>query len=97
MKKTTTFLTLAFLVLACGLAFGHGHGHVKGTVAAVTATRIDVTTKNGNTVSVPLTAATLYLKGKAKATRAAVHVGKRVVVHLGAKGEAEEVHLAAGK
>ena len=94
--KRISLLTLAIVLLACSLAVAHGHGHVMGTVAAVTAERIDVHTAQGKTVSVPLTAATKYVKGKAVATRADVRVGERVVVHLGAKGAAEEVHLPAG-
>jgi len=97
MKKTSILLSLAFVLFAAGLAFAHGHGHVMGTVAAVTADRIDVHTTGGKTVSVPLTSTTKYVKGKAHATRDDVHVGGRVVVHLGAKGAAEEIHLPAGK
>src|SRR5262245_28075210 len=96
-KSTTVLLTLCLLLLASGLALAHGHGHVMGTVAAVSAGRIEVKTKDGKTVAVPLTAATKYFQGHQQATRSAVKIGERVVVHLGAKGEAVEVRLPAAK
>ena len=96
-RKFTILLLAAFTFLAATLASAHGHGHVMGTVASVTAERIEVKTKDGKTVAVPLTAETKYLKGKQKATRADVRVGERVVVHLAAGGAALEVHLPSGK
>ena len=97
MRKVTALFSLAFILLAAGLALAHGHGHVMGTVAAVTAERIEVKTREGKTVTVPLDKETQYFKGKEKATWADVKVGERVVVHLGAKGAAEEVRLASGE
>jgi hypothetical protein len=97
MRKTAIFLVVALTFLAATLASAHGHGHVMGTVASVTAERIEVKTKDGKTVAVPLTAETKYLKGDQKATHGDVHVGERVVVHLAAGGAALEVHLPSGK
>jgi YHS domain-containing protein len=97
MRKITLILSLTFTFLAASLAFAHGHGHVMGTIKAVNADHIEVTTKDGKTVSVPLTATTKYFKGDQKATWTDVKVGGRVVVHLGAKGAVEEVRLPSGK
>ncbi len=97
MRKITTALTLAFILLAAGLALAHGKGHVMGTVAAVTAEQIEVKTQDGKTVAVPLNRETQYFKGKVKATWADVEVGGRVVVHLGDDGAAHEVRLPSGE
>ncbi len=101
MRKIAIFLIAGliatFICLAATRASAHGHGHVMGTVASVTAERIEVKTKDGKTVTVPLTAETKYLKGDQKAARADVRVGERVVVHLAAGGAALEVHLPSGK
>src|SRR5215467_6325370 len=97
MRKTTA-LTLLLILLTASLALAHGgHGHVMGTVAALTADHIEVKTKDGKTVSVPLTQTTKYLKGDKPATASDATVGTRVVVHLGEGGAAEEIHLPAEK
>ena len=97
MRKIIAFLIVAFILLMATLALAHGHGHVLGTVASVTADRIEVKTKDGKTVAVPLTKDTKYLKGDQKAAQGDVHVGERVVVHRAAGGAALEVHLPSGK
>lgn len=97
MRKISTILTMAFILLA-SIALAHeGHKHLMGTVVAVTAKRIQVKTKDAKIVSVPLTKATHYFTGKKKATFADVHVGDRVVVDLAKGGAAEEVRLGSGK
>lgn len=90
-------LTLTFLLLASAALAHEGHGHLMGTIKAVNAARIEVTTKDGKTVSVPLNAETKFFKGRQRATPADVKAGGRIVVHLGAKGAAEEVRLPSGK
>ncbi len=97
MRKITAALTLAFTLFAASLALAHGKGHVMGTVAAVTAERIEVKTQEGKTVAVPLKKETQYFKGKEKAAWADVKVGGRVVVHLGDDGTAAEVRLPSGE
>ena len=97
MRKLTIVFTLTLTFLAAGLALAHGHGHVMGTITAVTADHVEVKTKEGKSVSVPLTAETKYFKGKQGAAPTDVKVGERVVVHLGASGAAEEVRLPSGK
>lgn len=97
MRKVSTVLTATFIFLA-SLALAHeGHKHVMGTVAAVAADHLQVKTKDGKAVTVPLTKTTRYIKGKVKATPADIHVGDRVVVDLAKGGAAEEVRLPAGK
>jgi len=99
MRKISTALaaTAMFLLLTCGVVLAHGgHPHVMGTVTAVAADHLEVKTKDGKAVSVPLAKTTRYSKGDQKATPADVHAGDRVVVHLGADGAAEEVKLAGG-
>ena len=97
MRKTTILLTLAFTFtfFSASLALAHGHGHLMGTVAAVTADRLEVKTKDGKAVSVPLTAETKYFQGDKQAARSDVRVGGRVVVHLAAGGAAAEVRLSS--
>jgi hypothetical protein len=91
----TTSIAAAVLTLAMPLALlAHGHGHVKGTVNAVDASKIDVKTPDGKSRVVALTGKTKYLKGEAAATIADVQPGERVVVHLAEDGSALEVHLA---
>lgn len=93
MRKMSALLAFLFIILAASLALAHGHGHVMGTVAAVTADRIEVKAKDGKVVTVPLTKETKYFKGQQPATHADVKVGERVVVHLGEGGVAVEVRL----
>lgn len=93
MRKITILTLLIILIAAFALAHG-GHPHVLGTVTALTADHIEVKTKDGKTVSVPLTKTTKFLKGDQPATAADAKVGSRVVVHLGEGGVAVEVHLA---
>lgn len=95
MKITTRVLAaLALLVvLSPGLSWAHGKGHVLGTIAAVAADHLDVTTTDKTTVTVKLTKETRYFEGEAAADASAARVGLRVVVHLANDGSAAEVHL----
>ncbi len=99
MRKITIVLTLALSLLTSGLALAHEGrkhaSHLMGTVTAMTAKQIEIRTKDGKTVQVPLTAGTKYLQGTRKATKANVKKGMRVILELGAKGVAEEVRLSA--
>lgn len=96
MRKISTILMLTFL-LAMSAALAHeGHSHVMGTVEVVTAAHIEVKTKDGKAVTVPITKETRYVKGKEKAAQTDVHVGDRVVVDLEKSGTAEEVRLSSG-
>lgn len=97
MRKISTVLGVMFLLLTATLALAHGgHAHVMGTVTATAADHIEVKTKDGKVVSIPLDKKTHYSMGKKKAAAADVQIGRRVVVHLGAGGEAVEVKLGPG-
>jgi hypothetical protein len=93
MRKISIALTLLLILLASGLALAHGGGHVLGTVTALTADHIEVKTKDGKVITVPLTKTTKVLQGDQKATRKDIHRGSRVVVHRGTGGAAELIKL----
>lgn len=95
MKQITAILVLAILLIPISSLAHGGLPHVTGVVASVSATTIVVTTSAGDK-SVPVTSHTLYYKGadqKHPAAAADVKAGLRVVVHLGADGNAAEVHI----
>jgi type 1 fimbria pilin len=82
------------LVLASTTLFAHGgHPHVRGTVAAVTSSVIEVKTTEGKLVDVPLPKVPTVLVGSKRGTIADAKKGLRVVVHLDAQGKAAEIHL----
>ncbi|MFL6235375.1 MAG: hypothetical protein ACJ76N_19725 [Thermoanaerobaculia bacterium] len=97
MRKISMILALTFLLLAAAALAHEGHHHVMGTIKTVAADHIEVTTKGGKSVTVPLAAETKYFKGKETAAKADLKVGERVVVDLGKSGAAEKVRLASGK
>ena len=74
-----TFAFILSLAVTVGAHSGHAH-KVMGTVAAVTATQLDVTTTDGKTVVVVLNAKTTFKQGTAKADAGVLKVGERVVV-----------------
>jgi hypothetical protein len=97
MRKSTTVLLLATLLATPGSLLAHaGHHHVMGTISAMDAAHIQVRTKDGKSVSVPVGAATKYFKGKAAGSLSDAKVGARVVVDLDENGKAEQVHLSSG-
>ncbi len=93
------FLVVAFALP--GVLFAHeGHHHVLGTVKAVDAAHLEVRTKDGKTVTVPLNDATKYYqgsKGRSGAAATDIKAGMRVVVDLGKDGRAEQVRIGATK
>ena len=93
MRKISIALTLLLILLSSGLALAHGGGHVMGTVTALTADHIEVKTKEGKTITVPLAKTTKVLQGEQKATLKDIHTGSRVVVHRGTGGTAELIKL----
>jgi len=93
MRKTIIRCCIAFLLFWPGLGLAHGYGHVMGTIQAVHPDRLDVVTKDGKALSIPLTKSTRYFRGDRRATAAALETGSRVVVHLGGDGSAAEVRL----
>jgi hypothetical protein len=93
MRKTITSTCLAILLVLPTAALAHGHGHVMGTIVAVHPDHLDVKTKGGKSVSVPLTKSTRYFRGSAKASASELKAGARVVAHLAADGSASEIRL----
>lgn len=100
MSKRIACLVIAAALTVPQVAAAHGHGHVMGTIRIVESDRLEVLTKEGKSVSIPLTKSTKYFRGKSRATSSALKVGSRVVVHLAADGSAVEIRLpsvAAGR
>ncbi len=95
MRKAITYSCTVILLVLPALALAHGHGHVMGTILTVHPDHLDVKTKDGKSVSVPLTKSTRYFRGSANATASDLKVGSRVVVHLAADGSATEIRLPA--
>src|SRR5213594_3424383 len=93
MRKPITYICLAALLVVPAAAVAHGHGHVMGTIRTVQPDRLEVLTKDGKSVSIPLGKSTKYFRGSSKATASALKAGSRVVVHLAADGSAAEVRL----
>ena len=90
------------LVLGVGVARAHeGHAHkVMGTVASVHDSQLEVTTKEGKTVTITLNEKTTVLRGKEKVAITELQPGARVVVEVGTgKGPlvASSVTLGAAK
>ena len=93
MRKAITYSCMAILLAVSTAALAHGHGHVMGTILTVHPDHLDVKTKDGKSVSVPLAKSTRYFRGNAKATASELKAGSRVVVHLAADGSAAEIRL----
>ncbi len=83
-------LTLA-LTLALMSSFAYAHGgmeHVMGTVAGINATSITVTTTDGKSQTVLLTADTTYARNNTAITLGDIKVGDAVVIHATRKNNA---------
>ena len=80
------------LALAAGASAHPNHEHkLMGTVTAVDEEKIEIKTKDGETISIPLTPKTAYKRGEEAAKPTDVAVGGRVVVLLHAgRGQGEE-------
>src|SRR3989442_185720 len=100
MKKVAVVLAFALMLFLAAPVLAHeGHEHkMMGTVAAIDAKHIDVTTKDGHKTTIWLNGETKFLRGKSSTTVAEVKVGERVVITAVEKDEkmmAKEVLLAA--
>src|SRR3970040_1613711 len=74
------------LTLPARLAAHEGHAHkMIGTVTAVDASRLEMETKDGKTVSVVLTVETQYRRGKTAIKAGDVKAGDRAVVTMTTK------------
>jgi len=75
---------------------GHEH-HVMGTVSAIDALHVKVTTKDGKTVSLAITPETKVFREKAAAKLADVKVGGRIMVETdGTADELKAVSIQLG-
>jgi hypothetical protein len=91
MRRIWIALAVA-LTLAVPIAAHDGHDErVLGTVAAVDATSIALTTKEGKTVRVALDDKTVVLRGERTVTRADIAVGERAAVSVASR---KNVHVA---
>ena len=102
MRRLPLLLTLALAAVFARPSLAHeGHSHaakLMGTVKAVQAERVELTTKDGKTEAFYVRPDTKYLKGAAAASLADVTPGARVVVDVKVEGEktvATMVKLAA--
>ena len=80
-RVVRTVALFAMFAAPVAVSAHDGHAHkVMGTVAAISATQLEVKTTDGKKEIVSLTTKTVYRQGKAKATVKALKVGDRVVV-----------------
>jgi hypothetical protein len=78
-KLIRTVALFAVFAAPAAISAHDGHTHkVMGTVAAVSATQLEVTTTEGKKQVVSLNARTVYRQGKGKATLKALKVGDRL-------------------
>jgi hypothetical protein len=102
-NASKAWILAVFLVLAVStpLAAHEGHTHyVMGTIKSLDATHVVVTATDEKAVTVVLTPATRFRRGRAAAVRADLKVGERVVVNVGAGKtplKAAEVRVGAAK
>lgn len=76
-------LVLASVLFSAGLAFGHGdNDHVRGVVTAVTPQSITVQMQNKTSMTLAVTAQTVFEKSGATAHVGDLMVGDRVVVDV---------------
>lgn len=91
MKRVFLALWLVLAVVPLRPAFAQAGGErLRGTIVKAEATRLEVKTRQGKTVSIALTPATKLLRKKAPATAAELTVGRRVTVEAVRKGDALE-------
>lgn len=86
MKKQIASVVFTILLLVPSMVQAHGGRHHKtlmGTVRAIDASHIDLTTREGKRVSVPLVKGTMFMRGDKMAGAGQVKRGTRVVIELG--------------
>lgn len=93
MRKLLILGLAVLLAFAFTIVFARGKWHVKGTVASIDTTHMEVKTKDGRTVNVKLTEKIWYMKGDAEAKSGDVKPGMKVSVHLADDGSAGEVRM----
>ena len=98
MKSLTVVILLVVAATIPTQLLAHGgHEHkVMGTVTAVDASQLEVTTTDGKKATILLSEETKYLRGKSSVAAADIKIGERIVVTLietDGKQTAKEVRL----
>ena len=100
MRRKPALLTIGLAFGLNTLLYAHGdHQHVMGRVIKVEATRLQIRTTEGKTVSLRLTDQTKYFRGQTIVRSDAVETGSRVVVDASRDGDrliAQEVRIGTG-
>lgn len=82
-------LTLVLTLTLTIFAYAHGGmEHVMGTVAAISATSITVTTTDGKSQTVLITAETTYAKDDTAIALSDIKVGDAIVIHAAIRNNA---------
>jgi len=100
MRKAAVMMPIVMALMLAGRLLAHeGHEHkVMGTVAAVDASHLELTTPEGEKVDILLSKETKFFRGKEAATAGDVKPGLRVAVtfeEAGGKKTAHAVRLSA--
>ena len=75
-------LVVLLLLAACGAAYAHnGMVHVMGTIAAMSASSVDVKAATGKMTTVVVNDTTKWMKGRDAIKPTDAKVGDRVVIH----------------
>lgn len=88
-------LTIAIILILPVVALAHGYGHVMGKINEFENDTLTLTSTEGETLTVKLTAETKIRKGKQEGGRDDIVSGSRVIVHFAKDKTAAEVHLPA--
>ncbi len=82
MNRPSYLLLTSALLFVPGIVSSHTHKEVMGTVKSIDAVRIELLTKSGKILSIPLVKSTMYMRGKKMVGADQVQLGFRVVVVL---------------
>ncbi len=82
MNRTSSLVLTSSLLFAPSIISAHTHKEVMGTVKSIDSARLELTTKNGKTLSIPLAKSTMFMRGKKMVGADQVQPGLRVVVVL---------------
>jgi len=85
MKKPLSVVLAAVLLIPALLLAHGGHKHktIMGIVKSIDASHVNLTTKAGKSVAVPLAENTMFMRGKKMVASDQVKPGTRVVIVLG--------------
>ena|SRR5450759_5058849 len=92
---TAVFAVLLLIPTMVHAHAGHHHKTVMGTVKAIDSSHIDLTTKDGQNMAVPLAKTTMFMRGDKVGDAADVKAGTRVVIELGEDDKTAE-HVKIG-